>query len=202
MSKSRRTWLIQDFFSVPKDPSVIIFLDRDDTLIKDFGTKTHRKLPKLNLYFLAQLSILTKKFNRRVILVIVTNQSKISQGETSLIALRLFHLLLVIKCRIYGIRIQRIITCPHATNANCECRKPKPTTILDTIDNFNCKSTPRFMLGNSISDIYAGLNAGCFTIGISERVFGDGEMIRNRLFLGHFTLESSFVQDIIDQCTA
>jgi len=194
-----KTWLVQDYFSKPKDPRAIIFLDRDDTLIKDLGNKTHKKLPKINLNFIKQLSILANNLNHKIIFVIVTNQSKIFNRETTFLALRFFHSLLVIYCRIHGVRIQRIVTCPHSASVNCECRKPKPTTILDTLNNFDCKSIPRFMVGNNITDIQAGLNAGCFTIGISEKIFEPAKTEINKLFLGYFTLKSSFAQDILNK---
>ena len=197
--QSTKTWLVQDYFLKPKDPRAIIFLDRDDTLIKDLGNKTHKKLPKINLNFIKELSILTNKLNHKIIFVIVTNQSKIFKEETSVLALKFFHFLLVIYCRIHGVRIQRIITCPHTAGVNCECRKPKPTTILDTLNNFDCKSIPRFMVGNNITDIQAGLNAGCFTIGISEKIFEPAKTEINKLFLGYFTLKSSFAQDILNK---
>ena len=198
-SQSTKTWLVQDYFSNPKDPSAIIFLDRDDTLIKDLGIKTHKKLPKIHLNFIRELSILTNELNYKIIFVIITNQSKIFKGETSVLALKIFHFLLVIYCRIHGVRIQRIVTCPHTASVNCECRKPKPTTILDTINNYNCESIPRFMVGNNISDIQAGLNAGCFTIGICENINESAKIESNKLFLGYFTLKSSFAQDILNK---
>ena len=196
-SQSRKTWLVQDYFSKPKDPRAIIFLDRDGTLIKDLGNKTHKKLPKIHLNFINELSILSRKLNHKIIFVIVTNQSKIFRGESSILALKFFHFLLVIYCRFYGVRVQRIVTCPHTASVNCECRKPKPTTILDTLNDFDCKSIPRFMVGNDITDIQTGLNAGCFSIGISENIFEPAKTESDKLFIGYFTLKSSFAQDIL-----
>ena len=198
-SQSKKPWIIQNFFLKSKDPKAIIFLDRDDTLIKDFGNKTHKKLPKMNLSFINELSILADKLNQRILFVVVTNQSKIFKKETTVFELKIFHLILVIYCRVYGVRIQRIVTCPHIASQNCECRKPKPTTILDTINDFNCKSIPRFMIGNNITDIQAGLNASCYTIGISGKVKKSISSERNKLFLGYFTLESSFTSDILNK---
>jgi hypothetical protein len=55
------------------------------------------------------------------------------------------------------------------------------------------------MVGNNITDIQAGLNAGCFTIGISEKIFEPAKTEINKLFLGYFTLKSSFAQDILNK---
>jgi hypothetical protein len=55
------------------------------------------------------------------------------------------------------------------------------------------------MIGNNITDIQAGLNASCFTIGISEKIVEPTKTETNKLFLGYFTLNSSFVQDILNK---
>ena len=192
-------WITQNFFSKPENPRAIIFLDRDDTLVKDFGSKTHKRLPQLNLHLVKEISIISKKLNHRIIIVVITNQAKIFKKETSVFKLRIFHVILVIYCRAYGVRIQRIVTCPHIASTNCECRKPKPTTILDTINKYDCKLIPRFMIGNSITDIQAGLEADCVTLGINGKVLDPIYKEVNRLFLGYFKLESSFAPAILNK---
>lgn len=192
-----RSWLVQNYFSIPKDPRAIIFLDRDDTVIKDLGSKTHKRLPRIHQNLIGELSDLARELNKKIIFVIVTNQSRIVKKETTILSLKFFHFLLIIYFRLYGVKIQRIISCPHSAESNCKCRKPNPTTIFDTLLDLQCESIPRFMIGNSISDINAGLNAGCFTIGISENLIQPYKFESNKLFLGYFTLKSSFAQVIL-----
>lgn len=192
-----RRWLVQNYFSIPKDPRTIIFLDRDDTVIKDLGSNTHKNLPRIHQKLIRELSNLARKLNKKIIFVIITNQSRIFKKETNILSLKFFHFLLVIYLRFYGVKIQRIVTCPHSSEANCKCRKPNPTTIFDTLLDFQCESLPRFMIGNSLSDINAGLNAGCFTIGISENLIQPSKFESNKFFLGYFTLKSSFAQVIL-----
>jgi len=195
---NNNTWITQEYFPYNKDPKAIIFLDRDDTLIKDFGDKTHKKIPKFNLNVVVCLKVISQELNHAVILVIVTNQSRISSHKTSIVALKFFHLALIIYGRLLGIRINRIVTCPHSPSSGCKCRKPSPVTILNTVKDFNCNAIPKFMIGNSLSDIQAGLSAECFTIGVGRKKYKPTLKKHKKLFLGHFTLKQSFVPIVLN----
>lgn len=191
------TWITQEYFPYNKNPKAIIFFDRDDTLIKDFGDETHKKIPKFNLNFVACLKVISQKLNYAVILVIVTNQSRISSHKTSIVALKFFHFILIIYGRLLGIKINRIVTCPHSPLSECVCRKPSPITILNAVKDFNCTAIPKFMIGNSLSDIQAGLSAECFTIGIGRKKYKPILKKHKKLFLGYFTLKQSFVPTVL-----
>lgn len=194
---NNNSWIVQKYFPFNKNPKAIIFLDRDDTLIRDFGDDTHKKMPRLNLDLVTCLKIISQELNRSIILVIVTNQSRIDSNKTSILALRCFHLAVVLYCRLLGIKINRIVTCPHSHLSKCKCRKPSPVMILDTIKNLNCSTIPKFMIGNSLSDIQAGLAAKCFTIRIGHKESIPGPKQNKKLFLGYFTLKSNFVPIVL-----
>jgi D-glycero-D-manno-heptose 1,7-bisphosphate phosphatase len=194
---NNNTWIVQKYFSYNENPRAIIFLDRDDTLIKDFGDDTHKKLPRLNLHLVTCLKKISQELNHAIILVIITNQSRIDSNKTSILALRCFHLVVVLYGRLLGIKINRIVTCPHSHLSKCNCRKPSPIMILDTIKSLNCASLPKFMIGNSLSDIQAGLAAKCFTIRIGHKKTRLDLKQNNELFLGHFTLKSNFAPIVL-----
>lgn len=63
-----------------------------------------------------------------------------------------------------GIKILKTYMCPHSPQDTCECRKPKPTMILQAIKNFHLHPTDVYMVGDRESDIDAGINAGIKTI--------------------------------------
>lgn len=50
--------LVKDYFSPPKTTKAVIFLDRDDTLIRDYGDVTHKKIPKFNDYLVRHLKLI------------------------------------------------------------------------------------------------------------------------------------------------
>ena len=50
----------------------------------------------------------------------------------------------------------------------CECRKPKPGMLLKASKDFNIALEKSCMIGDSDSDIQAGIAAGCKSIKITE----------------------------------
>ena len=53
--------------------------------------------------------------------------------------------------------------CPHdpEITGECDCRKPKPGMLLRAAADFNIDLSSSFMIGDRMSDINAGVNAGC-----------------------------------------
>lgn len=45
--------------------------------------------------------------------------------------------------------------------ANCECRKPKPGLILKAAQNMDIDLSQSWMIGDGLTDVKAGRNAGC-----------------------------------------
>jgi D-glycero-D-manno-heptose 1,7-bisphosphate phosphatase len=58
-----------------------------------------------------------------------------------------------------GIDILKIYYCPHGTDANCECRKPKIGMILQANADFNINLEKSWLIGDKISDIQTAINA-------------------------------------------
>ena len=59
-----------------------------------------------------------------------------------------------------------IYYCPHHPDytGSCDCRKPKPGLMLKAKDKFNIDMKNSFMVGDTLNDIKAGLNANCKTV--------------------------------------
>jgi len=57
---------------------------------------------------------------------------------------------------------------PEGTNKEytkvCECRKPKPGLILKAAEKHDIDLANSWMIGDGVTDIKAGQNAGCKTI--------------------------------------
>lgn len=58
------------------------------------------------------------------------------------------------------INILDLFYCPHSPNDNCSCRKPKPGMILQANDKYNIDLENSWLIGDKVSDINAGINAG------------------------------------------
>lgn len=53
--------------------------------------------------------------------------------------------------------------CPHHPDftGSCSCRKPRPGMLLQAAEAFNIDTRASFMIGDRMSDLEAGRNAGC-----------------------------------------
>lgn len=93
-------------------------------------------------------------------IVIVTNQSGIGKGlippDT---ARRINRRLLKIIAKGGG-RIDGVYVCPHTPDDHCACRKPKPGLLLTAAQDLAIELSQSIMIGDALSDIQAGQQAG------------------------------------------
>ncbi|MGE3801727.1 MAG: D-glycero-alpha-D-manno-heptose-1,7-bisphosphate 7-phosphatase [Candidatus Kapaibacterium sp.] len=66
-----------------------------------------------------------------------------------------------------GHTIDGIFFCPHDNNAGCDCRKPRGGMILRGAEEFNVDLKESWMIGDSETDIEAGIEAKCKTARIA-----------------------------------
>ncbi|MEK6871701.1 MAG: D-glycero-beta-D-manno-heptose 1,7-bisphosphate 7-phosphatase [Nanoarchaeota archaeon] len=145
--------------------SKAIFLDRDGVINEDEGyVGTIEKFKFRNGVFTALKKLQTAGF----LLVIVTNQSGIARGyytEKDYYTVTDFMLEIFEK---NNITIAGVYFCPHAPEENCLCRKPKPGMILEARQTLNIDLKKSWMIGDKMSDIEAGKDAGVQTILITS----------------------------------
>lgn len=59
-----------------------------------------------------------------------------------------------------GINISALYYCPHKSEDNCQCMKPKDGMFKRAALELNINLSESIMIGDQSSDVYAGLNAG------------------------------------------
>lgn len=160
---ARPDWISEKYFSFPRSPRIICFLDRDDTLIRDLGLKTNLKFPRLKRDCVNEIGKVSKVLRKQVIFIVVTNQSRIAKGYSTLTNLRFFHFIFVCLLAIRGVRINRILSCPHMSDDECACRKPNVGPIISLLDEINGHALPKYFLGNSKSDAETGHRISAIT---------------------------------------
>ena len=138
-----------------------VFVDRDGTVMPDLG---YLATPAGVTLFPGVGEGLRRLREKGFLLVMVTNQSGVGRGYFSLDDLaavhrRLFDLLLP-----FGVVFDEVQFCPHAPEAECECRKPRPGMLLRAAEKLNIDLAASFMIGDSPADMGAGKAAGCRTI--------------------------------------
>ena len=64
-----------------------------------------------------------------------------------------------------GGRIQRILHCPHLTEA-CDCRKPKPGMLIRAMTEFRIDLNDAYFVGDYITDWQAAMSVGVTPIAV------------------------------------
>lgn len=153
-----------------------IFLDRDGTVNKYVGFL--RNIDDFDL--LPGVLEAIKKINASGYLcIIVTNQPVIARGEVSVEQLDEIHKKLETELGKEGAYIDGLYYCPHHPHKgydgeipelkiDCDCRKPKPGMLLKASKDYNIDLSQSWMIGDSESDVIAGINAGCRTVLLSD----------------------------------
>ena len=137
-----------------------IFLDRDGTINEDEGYVYEGEKFKLLPGVIEGLKLLQNDF----IFFIVTNQSGIARGYYTYNQYLNFNDLVIRKLKENKISIEETYCCPHITEDNCECKKPKTYFIDKAVNEYNIDVKKSWMIGDHPSDIQFGLNAGCKTV--------------------------------------
>ena len=145
-----------------------IFLDRDDTLIEDTGYINSPEQVKL-LDGVAEALIELKALGYK--LVVVTNQSAVARGIVTEKVLGEIHKRLEQLLAEKNAFLDGIYYCPYHPDGavkkyrkESDFRKPNPGMLLKAAEEMDIDLGQSWCVGNSISDMEAGLRAGCKTI--------------------------------------
>jgi D-glycero-D-manno-heptose 1,7-bisphosphate phosphatase len=136
-----------------------VFLDRDGvinrSIIKNGKGYAPRSLAEFELLpGVEEATAALKKAD--FLLFVVTNQPDIGNGLISPDIVDQMHQLLIKK-----LPLTKIYMCPHRQDENCACRKPKPGMLLMAKDEFDIDMKNSFMVCDRVSDVQAGISAGC-----------------------------------------
>ncbi len=96
--------------------------------------------------------------------VVATNQSGIGRGLFDMDTLNAMHEKMHRAAQGVGARIDAIFYCPHATDSNCECRKPKPGMFQRISSCFNIGLSGVYAIGDSLRDLQAAVSAGAIPV--------------------------------------
>ena len=138
-----------------------IFLDRDGTLNPDPGYINNILDYNFYDFTIPALKMMTKNYNR---FCIVTNQSGVTRGLIRINSLHSINEFIREKFSENSISLLDIYMCfDHPDNASLN-RKPGPGMFLKAKKEYNLKLSKCLMVGDSISDMEAGINLGMETM--------------------------------------
>jgi histidinol-phosphate phosphatase family protein len=93
--------------------------------------------------------------------IVVTNQSAIGRGLVSPEIVDQINRRMQDEIHLRGGRLDAVYTCPHRPDENCACRKPRPGLLHQAARQYQVDLERSYLIGDAISDIEAGLAAGC-----------------------------------------
>ncbi len=143
-----------------------VFLDRDGTINEDPGYLGEPEKVKLLPGVAKALSYLKNELHFK--LIVISNQSGIARGlitkeNVEKVNKRINEILLN-----ENVSIDAFYYCPSHPDFNipeeCSCRKPSPKLVFDAANDMEIDLTTSYFIGDTVSDVECGKNAGLKTI--------------------------------------
>jgi len=160
-------------------PRPAVFLDRDGTLIEHVPYLAD---PAMVSLLPGAAEALKRLCRSGFASVLVTNQSAIGRGLLAVNRLDEIHMELNRQLALQGATIDGIYYCPDAPQIDDRTvvehadRKPGPGMLLRAAADLNLDLAASWMVGDLISDVLAGLNAGCKSILVQSGQTSGGEV--------------------------
>ena len=145
------------------NPNWTLFLDRDGVINVEKNEDYVKNWSEFEFYTnsLLALPLLANKFNR---IVIITNQKGVGKRLMSITDLDTIHANMISRIVQLGGRIDHIFYCTDLDNSAIN-RKPQPGMAYQAKEKFNeIDFSNSIMVGNRMSDMEFGRNAGLHTI--------------------------------------
>jgi D,D-heptose 1,7-bisphosphate phosphatase len=148
-----------------------VFLDRDGTLIEH----VHYLADPAHVRLLPGAAEALKRLGRAgFVRVLVTNQSAIGRGMITEARLHEIHAEMNRQLAERGTALDAIYYCPDIpagddrTRVENHNRKPGPGMLLQAAEELGLDLTASWMVGDLISDVLAGLGAGCRSVMVAS----------------------------------
>jgi histidinol-phosphate phosphatase family protein len=157
-----------------------IFLDRDGVINRRLANDYIKEWGEF-IFLPDVIDVLPMIHHAGALAVVVTNQRGIGRGLMSEEALAAIHERMQAELiERTGHRFDAIYHCPHDHADRCDCRKPLPGMLLRAAADLGIDLERSWMIGDSESDIEAGLAAGCR----AAKVGSPGEPTRAEISAG------------------
>jgi D-glycero-D-manno-heptose 1,7-bisphosphate phosphatase len=134
-----------------------VFFDRDGTLIEE---REYLRRPKDVALFPGAVRGLLRLQDSGFKLVIVSNQSGVGRGYFTLTEVEKVNQKLLGELGLHGVRIEKVYFAPEAPEVPSRGRKPSPQFLFDAREEFGLDLARSFFVGDKLSDLQCGWNAG------------------------------------------
>jgi D-glycero-D-manno-heptose 1,7-bisphosphate phosphatase len=137
----------------------LVILDRDGTI--NYDSDQYIKSPAEWKPIPGSLEAIARLTQGGWRCVVATNQAGIARGLFDMATLNAIHAEMHRAVAQAGGRIDAIFFCPHAAEADCECRKPKPGLLREIGARMDVELQGVPMVGDALRDLQAAAAVGC-----------------------------------------
>lgn len=131
----------------------LVVLDRDGVINQD--SDAYIKTPAEWKAIPGSLEAIAKLTQAGFHIVVATNQSGVGRGLFEMATLNAIHDKMHRAVAQAGGRIDAVFYCPHAQEADCSCRKPKPGLLEQISRRFNVSLKGIPCVGDALRDLQA-----------------------------------------------
>ena len=136
----------------------LVILDRDGVINHD--SPSYIKSPDEWKPLPGSLEAIARLSQAGFHVVVATNQSGVGRGLFEMATLNAIHDKMHRAVGQAGGRIDAVFYCPHAQEANCGCRKPKPGMLEEIGRRFGTQLKDVPCIGDSLRDLQAAAAVG------------------------------------------
>lgn len=134
-----------------------VFLDRDGVLIENRDSYV---LSPDEVEHLPGSAEAVARLSQARLVIVVTNQSAVGRGLISEQRAVALHRSIVDTVEQSGGEVAASFLCPHAPEAGCGCRKPRPGMLVAAARRLGLDLGTAWMVGDARSDLHAAARTG------------------------------------------
>jgi D-glycero-D-manno-heptose 1,7-bisphosphate phosphatase len=140
----------------------LVILDRDGVINLD--SDAYIKRPEEWKPIPGSLEAIARLTQAGYHVVVATNQSGVGRGLFEMSTLNAIHDKMHRAVSQAGGRIDAVFYCPHAQEANCDCRKPRTGLLEEIGRRFGTSLAGVPSIGDSLRDLQAAATAGALPV--------------------------------------
>ncbi|MBO5765301.1 MAG: HAD family hydrolase [Lentisphaeria bacterium] len=150
------------------------FLDRDGVVVEQVHYLCD---PEQTVLEKGVAQAISKMHSLGYLVVVVTNQSGVARGKFTMKEVEAVHQKISELLARDGEKIDAFYICPHHPDFDgaCDCRKPAPGLLLKAAKDLDIDIASSIMVGDKLSDVRCGENAGCLHSLLISTGYGSGE---------------------------
>ena len=141
----------------------VVFLDRDGVINRNRDGDYVRTADEFE-FLPGALEGLARLKQADCTVVVVSNQAGVGSGFVRLEELERINEKMLAGITAHGGEIAAICYCTHRKDEGCACRKPGTGLFEQAVSDLDISLDGSYFIGDALSDMQAGINAGCRTI--------------------------------------